>query len=68
MQELNGQVSAANGAAGVPTVVFWSRKDDKSIDDVSTNKSDSGKFKKLVASINKYESKTWLRLLRSKQI
>ncbi len=57
MQRLNDQVSAANGAARVPTVVFWSRRDDKSTDDGSTNKSDSGKLKKLAASINKYGSK-----------
>jgi hypothetical protein len=57
MQKLNDQVSAANGAAGVPTIVFRGRRDDKSIDDESTNKSDSGKFKKLAASINKYGSK-----------
>ncbi len=58
MQKLNDDVSAANGATGVPTVVFCSRGDDKSIDDGSTGKkSDSGKFKKLAASIDKYGSK-----------
>jgi hypothetical protein len=54
MQKLNDQVSAANGATGVPTVVFWSCRDDKSTDDDSTNKSDSGLLKKLVADIDKY--------------
>jgi hypothetical protein len=38
MQKLNDGVSAANVAAGVPTVVFQSRGDDQSTDDGSTNK------------------------------
>jgi hypothetical protein len=55
MQKLNDQVSAVNGAAGVPTVVFQSHRDDEFTN--STNKSDSGKLKKLAASVNKYGSK-----------
>jgi hypothetical protein len=57
MQKLNDDVSAANGATGVPTVVFQSHWDDKSTDDGSTKKSDSGESRKLVASIDKYGSK-----------
>ncbi len=57
MQKLNDDVSAANGAAGVPTVVFQSHGDDKSTDDGSTNKSDSGELKRLAASIDKFGSK-----------
>ncbi len=58
MQKLNDDVSAANGAAGVPTVDFCRRGDDKSTDDGRTsNKSDLGEFKKLAASIDKYGSK-----------
>jgi hypothetical protein len=41
----------------VPTVVFQSCGDDRSTDDGSTNKSDSGELKKLAASIDKYGSK-----------
>jgi hypothetical protein len=45
MQKLNDQVCAANGAVGVPTFVFQSCRDDRSTEDDSTNKSDSGKLK-----------------------
>ncbi len=56
MQKLNDQVSAAKGRLKCQ-LLSLSRRDDKSIDDESTSKSDSGKFKKLVAGINKYGSK-----------
>jgi hypothetical protein len=55
MQKLNDDVNAANVAAGVPTAVFRSRGNDKSIDDGSTSKSGSGELKRLAASIEIWE-------------
>ena len=55
IQKLNDDVSAANVAAGVPTVVFRSHGDDQSTDDGSTNKSDSGELKSWAASIETWE-------------
>jgi hypothetical protein len=58
MQKLNDRVSASIGAAGVPSVVFRSHRDDRSIEDDSSSKTDAGEYtKKLVASINKNENK-----------
>jgi hypothetical protein len=56
MQKLNDEVCAANRVAGVPSIVFQSHRDEKSIDD-SSSKTDAGKFKNLAASIDKYGNK-----------
>ncbi len=64
MQKLNDQVSATNGAAGVPYVVHQNRTGDNSLyggDDNGSSKSDNtltrGHTKKLAASIDNYGAK-----------
>jgi hypothetical protein len=68
MQKLNDDVNAANGAAGVLTVVFHRHGDEKSTDDGSTgNKSDLGEFKYWQLVLTSMAAR-WLQRRRSKPI